>query len=70
MVFSNIIVKLDYLEKMKKTYLEPEIKWLEPFDFETLMQNVSMDINDSSDDEYVEDFSNLLSKPANSVWDD
>lgn len=56
--------------KMKKIYLEPETKWLEPFDNEALMQDASMPVNDNEEDDEVEEIPDLLSKPSSSVWDD
>jgi hypothetical protein len=55
---------------MKKTYLKPETKWLEPFDDEALMQETSLDVNDNDSDEEIEEIDDLLSKPAPSVWED
>ena len=55
---------------MKKQYFKPEIKWLQLFGDKNLMQTTSLTVNDSEDDEEVEDIDDLLSKPNNSVWDD
>ena len=64
------VVTFENLEKMKKTYLKPETKWLEPFDDEALMQETSLDVNDNDNDEEIEEIDDLLSKPAPSVWED
>lgn len=55
---------------MKKTYIKPKTKWLQAFGDEDLMQNTSLNVNDKSDDDEVDDFDDLLSKPTHSVWDD
>ena len=54
---------------MKKTYLKPETKWLEPLGDEALMQDASMDVNDNEQDEEVDQITDLLSKPASDVWE-
>ena len=55
---------------MKKIYLEPQIKWLQLFGDKNMMQTTSLDVNDSDDDDEVEEIDDLLSKPNESVWDD
>ena len=55
---------------MKKTYFKPETKWLESFGYEALMQDLSMNVNDTVTDDEVEEIPDLLSKPSYSVWDD
>lgn len=54
---------------MKKQYFKPEIKWLQLFG-KNLMQTTSLTVNDSEEDEEVEEIEDLLSKPNDSVWDD
>ena len=59
---------------MKKTYLKPVTKWELPIGDEALMeddfQDVSMDVNDSDTDDEVDDFDDLLSNEAVSVWEE
>lgn len=72
MTFNDKVITFITFEKMKKTYLKPETKWLEPFDDEALMQDVSsLNVNDGDDDDNEEDnHDNLLVKPSYSVWDE
>jgi hypothetical protein len=60
---------------MKKIYLRPETKWLEPVGSEALMddddfQNVSMNVNDGEAEQDVDDFADLLSNESVSVWEE
>jgi hypothetical protein len=70
MTFNDKVITFITFEKMKKTYLKPETKWLEPFDDEALMQDVSsLNVNDNDDDE-VTDPDDILVKPSYSVCDE
>ncbi len=69
-MFNKMEKSFEKIETMKKTYLKPETKWLEPFDDEALMQETSLDVNDNDSDEEIEEIDDLLSKPAPSVWED
>lgn len=59
---------------MKKIYLRPEAKWLEPVGSEALMdddfQNVSMNVNDGETEQEVDDLDDLLSNESVSVWEE
>ena len=55
---------------MKKQYYKPAIKWLQLYGDKNMMQTTSLDVNDSDDDDEVEEIDDLLSKPNESVWDD
>lgn len=71
MTFNDKVITFITFEKMKKTYLKPETKWLEPFDDEALMQDVSsLNVNDNDDDDEVTNPDDILVKPSYSVWDE
>lgn len=68
-MFNKMEKSFEKIETMKKTYLKPETKWLEPLGDEALMQDASMDVNDNEQDEEVDQITDLLSKPASDVWE-
>ncbi|MBQ6063938.1 MAG: hypothetical protein IJK87_09980 [Prevotella sp.] len=62
---------------MKKTYLQPEMAYLEIKENLPLLDNsVTLPVGDGgnsgnpNDDDDVSDFDDLLSKPGQSVWDE
>lgn len=60
---------------MKKIYLEPETIYMEFFGDGPQMENVSeLNVNDKTEDdendEEVDDFDDLLSRPRTGLWED